>query len=421
MFKFIHTADIHLDSPLKGLARYEGAPTDRIRGATREAFTNLIQTAIDTNVDFVIIAGDLFDGDWQDYNTGLFFLAQMAKLREQGIQVFIVSGNHDAAGVITRQLHPPENVYAFAADTPETVRLDDIGVALHGQSFAQKEITTNLAEDYPSALPGYYNIGVLHTALNGRPGHAAYAPCNITDLLSKGYEYWALGHVHQPETVNESPWIVFPGVIQGRHIRETGAKGCTLVTVGEDRVTAVAHQTLDVLRWRRVEADITGIHTDNDLVEKVAAVLENASQHASNRLLAVRLEITGETARHSQLQADHEHWRNQVRALATDIGAGEMWLEKVIFNTRPCINIDQLARENSPIGHLLQFIDEVEADAQQCAALAELLVPLKAGLPYEVRKDSEGLDWENPQLIHELLVQARALLIPRLIEHGNTE
>lgn len=421
MFKFIHTADIHLDSPLRGLARYEGAPVDRLRGATREAFINLVQTAIEENVNFVIIAGDLFDGDWQDYNTGLFFLAQMSKLREKGIQVFIASGNHDAASVITRQLEPPENVHSFASDAPETVRLDSIGVALHGQGFAQKEITTNLALDFPPAEPDYYNIGVLHTALNGRQGHAPYAPCNTTDLLSKGYDYWALGHVHQRESVNEAPWIIFPGVIQGRHIRETGDKGCTLVTVGDDHVAEVAHCSLDVLRWRRLQADVNGAETDSELMAGVSAVLEEASEHAGGWMLAARLEITGETRMHASLHDEHERWVNQLRALATDISAGDIWLEKVIFNTTPLIDLDQLAHENSPIGHLLQFIDQVERDANQSAALAESLAPLKAALPHEVRKNSQGIDWESPDLFRDLLTQVRALLIPRLIEHGNTE
>ncbi len=200
MFKFIHTADIHLDSPLRGLSRYEGAPVERLRGATREAFCNLVQFAIDEEVQFVIIAGDLFDGDWKDYNTGLFFASQMSKLRENEIRVFIVSGNHDAASAITRKLHYPDNVRFFISDSPEAIRIEEIGVALHGQSFAQRDVTNNLAANYPSAEPDYYNIGVLHTALNGREGHAGYAPCSIADLSAKNYDYWALGHVELAKT-----------------------------------------------------------------------------------------------------------------------------------------------------------------------------------------------------------------------------
>src|SRR6202011_3159455 len=139
MFKFLHAADIHLDSPLKGLERYEGAPVEQIRKATRRALENLVQLAVMEKVDFVLIAGDLYDGDWKDYNTGLFFLAQMARLRSAEIKVFILSGNHDAANQLTKHLRPPENVRFLSDRKPETVRLDEIGVAIHGQGFAKRE------------------------------------------------------------------------------------------------------------------------------------------------------------------------------------------------------------------------------------------------------------------------------------------
>jgi DNA repair exonuclease SbcCD nuclease subunit len=434
LFKFIHTADIHLDSPLRGLSRYEGAPIHRLRGATRLAFLNLVQFAIDEKVKFVIIAGDLFDGDWKDYNTGLFFASQMSKLRETGIRVFIASGNHDAASTITRKLHYPDNVYVFASKSPETIRVDEIGAVLHGQSFAQRDITTNLALNYLSALPDYYNIGVLHTALSGRPGHTAYAPCSKSDLLDKNYDYWALGHVHQREIVSESPKakIVFPGIIQGRHIRETGPKGCTIVTVEDDRSATVEHHNLDVLRWQHLKANISNAETGEELIDTVGAALENASENASGRMLAVRLEITGNSPMHTLLHDERERWVNQLRALSTDISSGNistLWLEKVILNTTAPINFEQLARENSPIGHLLQFIDTVEEDAEQSDALALALAPLKSKLPYEMRPknnpeknniaSAQGIDWDNPDFMRDILARARLLLIPRLLAHGN--
>ena len=162
MFTFIHASDIHLDSPHKGLSRYEGAPAERIRSATREALKNLVQTAIDENAAFVIIAGDVFDGDWKDYNTGLFFAGQMSRLRESGIKVFLLSGNHDAASKITRTLKMPDNVHHFSTKRPETVTLEALGVALHGQGFSRPDVTENLAAKYPLAVHGLYNIGVLH-------------------------------------------------------------------------------------------------------------------------------------------------------------------------------------------------------------------------------------------------------------------
>ena len=162
---FLHAADIHLDSPLKGLERYENAPVDRMRRATRRAFERLINLAIEKQVNFVVIAGDLYDGDCRDYNTGLYLTRQLGRLREEKIPVFIIAGNHDAANKMTRVLTLPENVRILGHDRPETVWVKDRDVAIHGQSFARAAVTENLAAAYPAAEPGCVNIGLLHTGL----------------------------------------------------------------------------------------------------------------------------------------------------------------------------------------------------------------------------------------------------------------
>ena len=185
--KFLHAADIHLDSPLRGLDRYEGAPVDEIRNATRRALENLVALAIDEEVDFVILAGDLFDGDWPDFNTGLFFVRQMARLGEKDISVYAVRGNHDAENRFTRKLPWPKNVHFFSSRKPESFPLDGVDVVLHGQSFANRDVQDDLAAAYPSAAPGKINIGVLHTSLDGRVGHASYAPTRLDVLRSRGY------------------------------------------------------------------------------------------------------------------------------------------------------------------------------------------------------------------------------------------
>ena len=213
--KFIHAADIHLDSALHGLERYEGAPVDEIRSATRRAFDNLVDLAIDEEVQFVLLVGDLYDGDWKDYNTGLYFVDRMHRLREAGIRVFVVAGNHDAASQITKHLRLPENVTLFSTKHPEQAVLDDLDVAIYGQGFATRAVTDDISQAYPQGDPQLFNIGLLHTCLDGKPGHEPYAPCTIDGLRSKGYQYWALGHVHKREVISEEPWIVFPGNIQG--------------------------------------------------------------------------------------------------------------------------------------------------------------------------------------------------------------
>ena len=192
-FRFFHAADIHLDSPLTGLADIQGGVAERIRTAPRTAFEALIDRAIHDQVDFFVIAGDLYDGTWRDYKTGLYFAEQMGRLNQAGIPVFVLHGNHDAESQITKPLNLPENVRVFSARKAQTFQLHTLSVALHGQSYREKAVTHNLVTDYPAPVQGFFNIGVLHTALDGMGGHANYAPCTLPQLVAKGYDYWALG------------------------------------------------------------------------------------------------------------------------------------------------------------------------------------------------------------------------------------
>ena len=235
-FRFIHAADLHIDSPLVGLTARSESFAKRVDNASREAFDNLVSLAREERCNFIVIAGDLFDGEWRDYRTGLFFVDRMRRLKDAGIQVFIVLGNHDAENRFARRLEFSDNVRVLSADKVETVLLEDIGVAVHGRSFPRRDVTENLAATYSPALAGLLNIGVLHTACNGRDGHELYAPCTVDELVNRGYDYWALGHVHKYEILNEDPPVVFAGNLQGRHVRESGPKGAVLVTVDDGRV-----------------------------------------------------------------------------------------------------------------------------------------------------------------------------------------
>ncbi|HEX6986053.1 MAG TPA: DNA repair exonuclease, partial [Planctomycetaceae bacterium] len=212
MFKFLHAADLHLDSPLRGLDRYDGAPVEAIRQATRRAVENLVDLAIAERVAFVLIAGDVYDGDWPDYNTGLFFARQMAKLREAGIAVYLLAGNHDAASVITRALTLPDNVAVFPTDAPGTLIHEGANVAIHGQGFRTRAVLDDLSANYPKATPGCFNIGLLHTAAAGCDGHDPYAPCTVEGLRNRGYDYWALGHIHLRQTLcDDGTFIAYSG------------------------------------------------------------------------------------------------------------------------------------------------------------------------------------------------------------------
>jgi len=335
MFRFVHAADIHLDSPLKGLESYPDAPVEQIRAAARRAFDNLVDLAVDEGVAFVLLAGDLFDGDWRDYNTGLYFTHRMGRLREAGISVFLVAGNHDAASPLTRALSLPDNVTLFSHKKPETKVLDQLGVAIHGQGFAGRSITEDLSRGFAQALPGLCNIGLLHTSMTGRAGHEPYAPCTLESLISKGYDYWALGHVHQREVVHKHPWVVFPGNIQGRHIREAGSKGCALVTVEDGRIAEVDFRELDVLRFALCRVDMDGCDDLDAATDRVRKAMELKRRDAEGRFLALRIILEGRSPVHGKALRQEDHLRENFRALAADLG--DVWLEKLRIATRPCL------------------------------------------------------------------------------------
>ncbi len=415
--KFIHAADIHLDSPLRGLTRYEGAPVEQMQSATRRAFVNLIDLACTETVDFVLLAGDLYDVDWKDYNTGLFFNQQMSRLREANIPVFLVLGNHDAGNIITRQLRLPDNVTEFSFDQPETQTLEHLGVAIHGQSFANKAITDDLSATYPNALPGLFNIGLLHTSLTGRPGHANYAPCTLPSLLSHGYDYWALGHVHGREILHENPWVVFSGNLQGRHVRETGAKGCSLVTVEEDGQATVTHVPIDVLRWALCQVDVSELTQTEEMIDKARGTVTECLQNAEGRPLALRFVIVGASAVHDELHRNFERWANEIRAATTDAGLGNVWVEKISLKTHP-LHANSL-QDDGPLGELEDFLRTLPQDGDGLQALSAEFRSLKNALPAEARQSDRGggIDPVNPDTIRRLLNGVGDLLMARLLAH----
>jgi DNA repair exonuclease SbcCD nuclease subunit len=414
--KIVHAADLHLDSPLRGLERYEGAPVDAIRGATRRALENLVELCVDEGASLLLLAGDLYDGDWKDYSTGLFFAAQMSKLREAGVQVVWIRGNHDAASQITKHLRLPDNVRELALKRPETVVYDELGVAIHGQGFATREVTRDLAAHYPEPKEGLLNIGMLHTAVTGRAGHASYAPCTVETLVNRGYDYWALGHVHQREVLHTDPWVVFPGNLQGRHARETGAKGATLVHVSEGRVQEIEHCPLDVVRWTVCEIDASGASTAEEVVDLARDTLEREAEEAEGRMLAARVRVVGESPAHSPLQQDPERWAGSIRASANDIATGPVWVEKVRLRTREPIDRGALAEHEDVVGQLVRSLDELRQDEEALTELLGEFDDLKRKLPRELREGEEGIRLDDPETLRGALDDVEQLLLPRLVE-----
>jgi DNA repair exonuclease SbcCD nuclease subunit len=388
-FRFIHTADIHLDSPLRGLAGYDGPAAERIRTATRQAFDNLIGEAIDQKVGFMVIAGDLYDGDWRDYQTGLFFARQTGRLAKANIPAFVLYGNHDAESQITKRLTLPGGVSAFSARKAETFILNELGVALHGQSFRQRDVTDNLVPAYPEPVDGAFNIGVLHTGLGGMGGHANYAPCTLDELIAKGYDYWALGHVHQGAVLHENPHVVFPGNLQGRHIRETGPKGAYLVSVEDHEIVELIPLHTDVVRWSHLQVTVDGCNRNADALERVRHAIEQAIGGADGRLLACRIELTGCTEIHDHLLISTEHLLAEARAAALGFGDDAAWIDRVVVATEPVLDPSVLAAREDAMGELHRMLGGAAADSDLLGQLEADISELVRRLPSDVRSEIE--------------------------------
>ncbi|MBV9147056.1 MAG: DNA repair exonuclease [Acidobacteria bacterium] len=412
--KFIHCADVHLDTPLQGLAEYPGAPVQEIRNATRRAFEKVLEAAVSEKVDFLVIAGDLYDTGLKSFESALYFNAQMARLKEAGIDVYLIHGNHDAASKLLKQLRPPSNVHVFRSAEPQTFLIRNLRVALHGQSFATPEITDDLAAGYPEPLAQYFNIGVLHTNLSGISEHANYAPCSLDSLRNKGYQYWALGHVHNRQVLCENPYIVFPGNIQGRHGKEQGEKSCELVTVSESGAISLKSIATSVVPWTELDLDVSACGDAEEVYDKLRSELEETVACARDRVTAVRLRISGLTDAHVELNRDPEQVRHQAISLANEYGSGLLWIERVQVATLPRLDRRALLTRDDPVGEVVRMLDAMRADPALLAQLAAV-EELRKKLPNELFEGTQPISFDSTTLA-AALDEADGLLLARLSE-----
>ncbi|MGH3613682.1 MAG: metallophosphoesterase family protein [Pseudonocardia sp.] len=325
--RLVHAADLHLDSPLRGLSRLGNCDlADTLRAASRRACENLTDHVVEIRADALLLAGDIYDGDWRDFQTGAFFVRQMERLHAEGIPVFMISGNHDAASEITRSLRLPPNVTVLSTAAPQTVIDDDLGLAVHGQGFATRSVPENLVRAYPGRVAGLVNVGLLHTSVQGAEGHDTYAPCSVEDLLACRYEYFALGHVHTRQVICDGEHIAaFSGNLQGRHPRESGPKGALVVEVEPGSRAEIRHEVLDVARWENVDVDVSGYRDLDDVLDGVDMALRGACVGAGSRALVARVTLAGESVAAGSL-LDLDRVRTEIDLLAGKVGAA---VEKV--------------------------------------------------------------------------------------------
>ncbi len=296
--------------------------------------------------------------------------------------------------------------------------VEELGVAVHGQGFPRKAVTEDLAMAYPAAHPDFFNIGILHTALTGAEGHELYAPCSLGTLQSKGYDVWALGHVHTRQVVEEDPLILFPGNTQGRHVREAGPKGCTLVKVEDGRVTARDHHSLHVVRWETVRVDVSGISDPIDVVDKVRSKVDEEMARGQGDCLAARIRVEGSCRAHGGLLEEPEKWLAEIRAgVSTDTADGA-WVERVEVATRAEVDLAAALTGSDALSDLVRFVDGLSATDELKSLLAEDLRILREKLPPEVFYGDTGLESESSEELERIVADVKGLLIPQLLASG---
>lgn len=416
--RILHAADIHLDSPLRNLESYDQAPLEQIRGASRRALENLVRLAIDEEVDLVVIAGDLYDGDWKDQNTGLFFVGQAAKLTRAGIPLVVIRGNHDAENIMTSSLPLPKNPdgseIMMQSKKVDCRTFESIGVAVHGRSFQAKAELEDLSRSYPRPLSGMFNLGLLHTSLTGAEGHDTYSPCKPIELSAKEYDYWALGHVHtrgEHGLPGTAP-IVFSGNIQGRHIREPGAKGCYLLNIDDRGKIDLNFHELDVARWESFEVDASQLQSIDEILDAYEIWLGNKIAEIDDRLLVSRVSIVGATPLHNQLHQQRNRLESALRATAVTHGGGQAWMERFRLKTTTPSQKFDAGDLDGPLASVTKIVERLRSSMTR----GDLITSEFATLIKKLPDQEQAFNADNIEWIDELIESAAAELLGRFEE-----
>jgi DNA repair exonuclease SbcCD nuclease subunit len=414
-FKFIHTADLHLDTPFKGISTISQSISTKLIDATFYTFDTIIQQCIENQVDFLLVTGDIYNAADRSLRAQLKFREGLKKLSNADINVYVTYGNHDPLDGWAAKLDMPENVHIFSGNTVDKVVVTRHGetiAQIYGISFHTRDIKTNLVHKFPDIQDNsLFTIGMLHCNLGTNTGHEPYAPCKLEDLLDKGYDYWALGHVHNKSIIREgNPMIIYPGNPQGLHSKETGRRGCFLINVDNNQPYAEFIET-NYIRWFEKEVSITGMTTEQELITGISSCVENIREEAYGRAAICRIILTGRSKLHSvitqkkglledilQELRDREEYERQF-----------VWVESIVNNTQPDIDRDTLLNREDFIGDLVRLFERYYQDKENITELKRYLEPLFTSI--NVRGFLDTIDDDT---LIELVREAEAMCLDRL-------
>ncbi|NOV00708.1 metallophosphoesterase family protein [Paenibacillus planticolens] len=417
--RFMHAADLHLDSPFKGMSALPERVRERMRESTFGALKELVATAVQEQVDFVLVSGDVYDLSDRSLRAQIRFQKALEQLAAHGIPIYIIHGNHDPEDGRAAKLVWPADVHFFACDSVETLTVvkPDRGVIaqIHGISYRSSAVMDNLALQFRAGQEDAAQIALLHTNVDGDPGHDNYAPCSKQDLLKAGMHYWALGHVHTRNVLHEHPAIVYPGNLQGRNIRETGPRGCYIVEMSEDGRAELDFRPLDQVRWFQQRLSVTGVQTEQELKDRIDEQLEKARTAADGRDGVVRIILEGRSAISGMLRKGRV-----LQELTAELRLDEaersrfVWVESIEDRTASGLDLEALQQEKSFLGDLLRISAALRSDDAALEAFAGEALAALQSLPQTAGNPAAA----DPERLREWLRAAEEMAADLLSADG---
>ena len=401
--RFIHAADLHLDSPFRGLANTSTRLRDELQAATLGAFERIVDHTIESKADFLLLAGDLYDSKDRSLRALVAFRRQMERLAERDVSVYIVHGNHDPLNGWGSEFQLPPNVTTFSGKpaTEPVIRRGKEIARVTGISYARERVTENLAAAMKPDSDSPYSVGLLHANVAGQTGHEDYAPVSLDELTASGFDYWALGHVHTRSVLAENPsTVVYPGNPQGRNPREAGPRGCVQVDINRNGDAHLSFVETNLARWTHLEIPIQ-THTRMDSL--IDALLEEGRVAAASFRgpVVARCTLRGSGPLHADLQRDgmSEELSEQLRSVVP--------VESVRIATGPVLDFESLSRTESLVADFLKLADRALDDPEMRKKLTDSLEPLFRRRDMALPDDFKIREWVE---------RARALGVDLLME-----
>ncbi|UOQ92752.1 DNA repair exonuclease [Halobacillus shinanisalinarum] len=407
--RFIHSADLHLDSPFKGRGRLPEILREQMRAGTFEAFDRLIEQAIYHRVDFVLIVGDLFNEETRSLKAQVQLREGFKRLEKHDITVFISYGNHDYIQGMRYPITYPNNVHSFDQETVKAIPFyrDDNHLAnIYGFSYVNREVKDRKVKEFVKEGTPVYHIGMLHGSLETNGDHDVYAPFKLEELRQQPMDYWALGHIHKWQHLSEHPPIVYPGNIQARSRKEQGEKGCSLVQLGEENKIQQTFIPLHSFTFEEVSLPAETLERP----EELEAIFEQAKEEVQVDypvMLSVTLYGRNGVLQKWQTEGVIQEWVDLINE-AEDLEKSWVWIDDVTVYDRPAFDIDELRMGHDFTGEYIRNAEQLTLEEWR-----EHLSPL-----YQNRRAAKYLDSLAESDHKEIIERAKQLVVEQLLSEG---